>query len=458
MSRTPPCHGVEVRPRSPIQRLIAANPPRTTFCIRRGIHRIRQPLIPKSSDRLVGEPGAVLDGSVRLVGFERTGSYWSVKAPAAQSPARMGQCEADQPACTFPNDVFRDDVVLRRALSLSELRPGSFYFDDADNRIFIAGSPAGHKLELAVATRAVEGVGVGAYNVVVRNLVVQKFATEAQLGAIRAGRGWLVENNEVRLNHSGGIDNSSVTRHNYVHDNGQMGIGGSAPNLVVTGNEIAFNNYAGYCTCWEAGGGKWTESRHLTITGNQVHDNRGPGLWTDSNNVDILYAHNLVERNSGAGIFHETSFNAVIRDNIVRRNGFAWTDWLEGAGILVNSSPNVRIVQNVVTNNSDGVGITQWNRGADKRYGPHQVHDIAVLDNRITMRRGFTGLLQGVRDPSYYSSRNIRFDRNVYRLGCNARYFIWRGGGDHAADYDSATPADWRRFGLDQRGRFSSVC
>src|SRR4029453_16554825 len=106
----------------------------------------------------------------------------------------------------------------------------------------------------------------------------------------------------------------------------QMGIGGSAPNLVVTANEIAFNNYAGYCTCWEAGGGKWTESRHLTITGNQVHDNRGPGLWTDSNNVDVLYAHNLVERNSGAGIFHETSFNAVIRDNIVRRNGFARTE------------------------------------------------------------------------------------------------------------------------------------
>jgi parallel beta-helix repeat protein len=458
MRPAPRCHGVNVRLGAQIQRLITERPPRTTFCISRGVHRVAKPLIPKSGDRFVGKPGAVLDGSQRLIGFERTGAYWSVKAPAAADPKRVGQCEGADTSCTLANDVFADDVVLRRVLSLSELKAGSFYFDDASNRIFVVRSPVGHRLELAVATRALDGIGVGAYNIVIRNLIVQKFATEAQTGAIRAGRGWVVEDNEVRLNHSGGIHSPSVTRHNYVHDNGQMGVGGSGPNLLVTGNEIAFNNYAGYCTCWEAGGGKWTESRHLRITNNDVHDNRGPGLWTDSNNVDVLYSGNVVERNTGAGIFHETSYTAVIRNNIVRRNGFAWRGWLEGAGILVNSSPDVLIARNVVADNSDGIGITQWSRGSDRRYGPHEDHNIVVVDNTITMRRGYTGLLQGVGDPSYYSNHRVSFDRNKYRLGCNVRYFVWRGAGDHASDYGLATTRDWRRFGQDTRGRFSSVC
>jgi Right handed beta helix region len=458
MQRAPSCRGVKIRPGTRIQGVIARRPARTTFCLTRGVHRIAKPLIPKSHNRFVGEPGAVLNGSVLLSGFERTGEHWSVEARDPQNPATVGRCEGSYTGCTLPNDVYYDDRVLRRVLSRSELRPGSFYLEAASNRVFIANPPSGHKVEMAVASRAWEGVGVGAYNVVIRNLIVEKFATEAQVGAIHAGRGWKVENNEVRLNHGGGIDNATVIRHNYVHDNGQIGVGGSAPNLVVDANEIAFNNYARYCTCWEAGGGKWTESRHLTITRNYVHDNHGPGLWTDSNNVDVLYRWNLVEGNSGAGIFHETSFKAVIRDNVVRRNGFGWKGWLAGAGILVNSSPNVEIVRNVVANNADGIGITQWSRGSDRRYGPHEAHDIAVHDNVITMRRGFTGLLQGVGDPSYYSSRNNRFDRNTYRLGCKPRYFVWRGAGDRAASYDSATTRDWRRFGHDRRGRFVSIC
>jgi len=166
-----------------------------------------------------------------------------------------------------------------------------------------------------------------------------------------------------------------------VHDNGQIGVGGNAPDLVVADNEISFNDYAGFCTCWEAGGGKWSRARHLVVRDNNVHDNIGPGLWTDTDNIDVLYAHNVVRRNTGVGIFHETSFDAVIRDNVVTGNGRAWTGWLDGAGILINSSPNIQIYGNTVLNNKDGIGITQWDRGSSPTLGPHQVHDISVHDN-----------------------------------------------------------------------------
>jgi hypothetical protein len=459
MERPGPCRGLHLAVGTSIRRAIASNPPGTTFCVGRGVHRIAKPLIAKSFDRFVGNPGAVISGSRRLVHFERTGRYWSVGDQTEENPAHFGRCQpVSYRGCRLANDVYYDDVALRRVLVLSRLRRGTFYFDHARDRIFIGNPPVGHKVEVGVATRAWEGVGVGAYNVTVRNLIIEKFATEAQVAAVHAGRGWEVEDNEVRLNHAGGIDGASVIRHNYVHDNGEIGIGGNASNLIADANEISYNNYARFCDCWEAGGGKWSKARHLTVSGNFVHDNRGPGLWTDTDNIDVLYRGNVVERNSGAGIFHEASYDAVIRDNVLRGNGFGWSGWLEGAGILVNSSPNVEIYHNVVANNADGIGITQWHRRSDPRHAPHEDHDIWVHDNTVTMRRGFTGLLQGVGDVTYYSSRNNRFEHNTYRLGCNARYFVWRGINRPAVGYGSLTTQEWRAFGLDTGGRFSSIC
>ena len=54
---------------------------------------------------------------------------------------------------------------------------------------------------------------------------------------------------------------------------------------------------------------------------NHVHHNEGPGLWTDIDNIHTLYEGNLVEHNANVGIFHEISYDAVIRNNIVRDNG-----------------------------------------------------------------------------------------------------------------------------------------
>jgi hypothetical protein len=51
----------------------------------------------------------------------------------------------------------------------------------------------------------------------------------------------------------------------------------------------------------------------VIFRGNHVHDNVGPGLWCDINCRDVVYEDNLVERNHDSGIFHEISYNAVIR-------------------------------------------------------------------------------------------------------------------------------------------------
>ena len=57
--------------------------------------------------------------------------------------------------------------------------------------------------------------------------------------------------------------------------------GTNRTNDVIDHNEISRSNYAGYCTCWEAGGVKYTLTANLTIRANFIHDNFGPvfGSW-----------------------------------------------------------------------------------------------------------------------------------------------------------------------------------
>src|SRR4029078_1119664 len=64
---------------------------------------------------------------------------------------------------------------------------------------------------------------------------------------------------------------------------------------------------------------------------------------------DVLYEHNVVERNLGAGIFHEISFQAVIRGNTVRHNGIADSEWFWGNDILIAASQDVEVYGNTLT-------------------------------------------------------------------------------------------------------------
>jgi parallel beta-helix repeat protein len=183
----------------------------------------------------------------------------------------------------------------------------------------------------------------------------------------------------------------------------------------------------------------------LIARGNFVHHNFGPGLWTDIDNINTLYENNTVEDNEQMGIFHEISYAAVIRNNIVRRNGFGFTAWIWGSGILIAASPNVEVYGNTVEGNAHGIGAVQQNRGSGA-FGAHEISNLYVHDNLVSMSQGQTGLVQDIGDTSYFTSRNNRFDRNQYHLGSNAYYFTWMNG--------SRNETQWKGYGLDVAGSF----
>jgi parallel beta-helix repeat protein len=180
------------------------------------------------------------------------------------------------------------------------------------------------------------------------------------------------------------------------------------------------------------------------VRNNYVHDNEGPGLWTDINNISTLYEGNRVTDNYGPGISHEISYDAVIRNNVVEGNGFGWTGWVDGAGILVANSPNVEIYGNTVRYNNDGIaGIHSIRDQVDAKYGPWELKNLWVHDNTIVMNVGQTGVVRqgGCVDAVWSPAWNNRFDYNTYTLGSGDEYYAW--------DPWYTTTARWRSFSQD---------
>ncbi|MQA79600.1 MAG: right-handed parallel beta-helix repeat-containing protein [Streptosporangiales bacterium] len=177
-----------------------------------------------------------------------------------------------------------------------------------------------------------------ASGVTVRYLTITGFVAPHNQGVVNhdSGDGWVVEHNTIEKNSGAAMmaGEHQRIRGNCLRDNGQYGInaykqGNTITDLVVEGNEIVGNNTDDWerklegCGC--TGGLKLWAVDGADLRNNWIHDNRGPGLWADVNNNDILVEDNLFEENDSAAIIYETSYNAIIRDNVMRRN-----NWVEG--------------------------------------------------------------------------------------------------------------------------------
>ncbi|MEW1866660.1 right-handed parallel beta-helix repeat-containing protein [Streptomyces caelestis] len=180
--------------------------------------------------------------------------------------------------------------------------------------------------------------GGTARDVTIRHLTVQGFVAPHDEGVVNhdSADGWTIEHATIRKNSGAGLMAGArqQVRASCLRDNGQYGMnaykaGGRISGLVVEGNEITGNNTDDWerrrpgCGC--TGGVKFWSVDGADVRGNWVHDNRGAGLWADTNNNDFRIEGNVLEENDGAALIYETSYNAVVRENTIRRN-----NWVEG--------------------------------------------------------------------------------------------------------------------------------
>ncbi|MCA9422024.1 MAG: right-handed parallel beta-helix repeat-containing protein [Nitrospira sp.] len=447
---------VFVTPDSNIQKLVDQNPPGTTFLIQAGTHRLQQ-IRPKQGNSFIGSPGAILSGATEIDNFSEQGTYWVAEVTVPDIPQK-GKCEKQRDgtpfnSCMAANDLFLNDQALLQVMSLQHVEAGKWFLDPVDNKIYIADNPVGSTLEISTKRYAIYG---SSNNITIRNLIIEKYANPAQEGAIHPmnaaqgplGKHWQIDSNEVKFNHGVGIRLGHYMRvtNNNIHHNGQLGIGGAGSGITIEDNEIAYNNTQGFDSHWEAGGSKFSRTENLTVKGNYVHHNKGPGLWTDGNNIHTLYESNRVLENSGPGIFHEISYSAVIKENVVEKNGFQFQKWVEGAGILVSSSSDVEVVGNTVRNNFHGICGIQTQRGEGK-YGAHEIRNLNVHNNIIVMERGMTGLVVQDLNHSFFKNKNNRFNKNTYYLAEKMGVsFRWYNG--------SLNKKEWQKFGQDVEGSF----
>jgi parallel beta-helix repeat protein len=360
-----------------------------------------------------------------------------------------GRCIDGYEGCKFSQDLYVDDAMLWQVTDKADVTRGTWYWEGSS--MFISSDPSSRLVELSMATHAFAG---NASDVTIRGLVVEKYAAPAQFGAIQAaealmnetpvGSGWLIEDSELRLNHGGGlrIGDETIARRLYIHHNGQLGIvANGGDGSIVEDSEIANNNIAGFQWGWEGGGTKFKRTTNLIVRDSVFRDNRGPGLWIDIDNYETLVDSNTVTGNTGPGIFHEISFDAVIRGNTVTGNSFDFQRWLWGSGILVAASSNVEIYGNTVTGNADGISGIQQNREGGPE-GKYLLSNMFVHDNTISTE-GRTGVVEDVGDPSVFVNRENRFETNTY-IDMADKQYSWAG--------KNLDPGGWRSSGQDVDG------
>jgi hypothetical protein len=238
-----------------------------------------------------------------------------------------------------------------------------------------------------------------ARSVTIKYLTIRNFVAPMNEGTMNhdSGENWTMQYNTVSNNGGAGIfvGAGNVASYNCLKDNSQYGFqaygaDGGESNIVLDHNEIVGNNTGDWeskidgCGC--TGGGKFWDVRNVRVTNNYVHDNKSVGLWADTNDNNFLFEGNWIENNDGHAIFWEISYNAAIRNNVIRHNLVAVgperiqsKDNFPDAAIYLSESggdarlphdlvgsPTIDISDNLIEDNYNGV--TLW-ENADRFCG-----------------------------------------------------------------------------------------
>jgi hypothetical protein len=219
---------------------------------------------------------------------------------------------------------------------------------------------------------------VSANDVTIDGFEVTRTVNPAQDGAVRVRSANRFTLRNAHIHHTGGACVSIVggSGHRMLDSElaycAQQGFHLSkVVDTLVARNAIHHNNPdRRYDPEWEAGAGKAAGVLRVTFESNRVYANRGPGLWCDIDCRDVAYLNNRVYQNERAGIFFEISDGAVISGNRLWENGWRKTEWGWGAGILISSSRNVEITNNIVAWNADGISVISQDRSGGYGWQP----------------------------------------------------------------------------------------
>jgi parallel beta-helix repeat protein len=373
---------------------------------------------------LIAQPGAEIRGSDVWSDWSRRDGLW---VHGGLPPLGGGGECLEGRDCQPPYQVFLDGTALERVGG----RPSAGQFAVRGSEVRLADDPTGRTVEVSTRGRWITG---RADDVRIEGFRMRHAANPAQNGALNTdGRSrWTVARNVLSDAHGpivslqGGAGH--VLRDNDVSRSGQLGVHGTdASDVLVQGNRIHDNNLAGFDPVWEAGGLKMTVMSRLTLTGNEVSDNDGWGLWCDIDCRDTTISANRVHHNTRVGISYEISRRGTIVNNVVWENGLDAAGWGRGAGIICQNCTATTIADNLVAWCPDGITVVEQEREIISH-----VEQVVVRGNTIVGTDGTVALgWLTDRSPEYL------FRPNARNQGADNRYwFTSREGGSERFAWD----------------------
>jgi parallel beta-helix repeat protein len=377
-----------ISPGQPINTTLNAQPEGAEICFAAGTHQVLGPIRPKAGQQLIGQHGAVLNGT-------------------------------------------------------------QINFADGDGTSIISGWNCSNCAGVTVRNLTIVGRDlvncVGAYGPNAGSWVVDHNEISGCRWGVNFGMYWAgTWDNKVRVA-------GPTISNNYIHRNvwsGSTGSDGSGAygfqntdGARFVNNEVAFNGSEP----------KWTGTINTYVADNFFHHN-GVGIWFDGDNLNALIERNISEDNTGEGLFYEISASGIIRDNTFRRNQHAGVFISTSHEVEVYNNrfeDNWRDINLFV--NCDVVKPAGYHYPTSIEWDLRNVniHDnVIYVGTRaetmaVSWSPGSSGLPCTAEQLAYYSDvsrSNNRLSNNTYYLPFTNTWWFWNGW---------KSWSDWQALGQD---------
>lgn len=395
------------------------------------------------------------DGSKVVSNWSKSGSVWVSTGWTATFDNSMGGSASmyvnpAYPNANRPDQLFVDGVALTQVASAAQVVTGTFAVDDAADKLILGTDPTDREVRASDLRQAFD---VTASNVTLQGFGVRRYATT--FGATAAVRmhntGAVVRNLVIEDGAYIGLavqNDDSVVDHVTARRNGLMGIGvNQAYNLKLTNSLVTDNNAQHFNVIPVAGGIKITRSRNVTVSGNNVSDNDGSGIWFDESCWNMTVTGNIANDNTATGIQIEISDTAAVAGNISTGSR---------TGIQIINTGNVRIFNNDLGDNADnGVRLRQDERrsathstGRDPRMGidpaiPWITRNITISNNAFGSGGRYSIRANDSATKRAVDSWNVTITGNLFnnKAAGGPTMVAW-GKGDNSSFEGYQTPAD----------------
>jgi hypothetical protein len=315
-----------------------------------------------------------LDGSVIVTGWTASGTTWVKAGWTKEFSSMMGGdatlkarfVDSSFPMAADPDEVFVAGAQLKQVGSAQQVTAGTFYIDDAGDRIVIGTDPTGKQVRASDLPQALR---LNGDNSIVRGIGIRAYANGYEVkGAVDVrGTGGQVENVTINDVATIGLSLSGAKKlvsQVTVRRAGMLGIGGNLTDNSVIQNSIATDNDSeGFKPEPVSGGMKFTSARTITVRNNETNANgRGTGVWMDVSSLDITMVNNTANDNRKYGLEAEISARGIFANNLTWNN--------KEAGIILFDAGGFQVFNNEIGgSNWHGLKLAQdQRRQADGKY------------------------------------------------------------------------------------------